>query len=144
MAPKITVVGSFAVGMTIRTPSLPVFGQTLLGSDFDMGPGGKGSNQAVAAARLGADAALIDLRRGYHGEGAPIGTRGNGGKPAGQHDAVQHHRRAGLGMSGQRDMNGQRGEGGKNCDRPDASEGHRRGLSNAMPHTWRPANCRMA
>jgi ribokinase len=59
MAPKITVVGSFAVGMTIRTPSLPVFGQTLLGSDFDMGPGGKGSNQAVAAARLGADAALV-------------------------------------------------------------------------------------
>ena len=59
MAPKITVVGSFAVGMTIRSPQLPVFGQTLLGSDFDMGPGGKGSNQAVAAARLGADAALV-------------------------------------------------------------------------------------
>jgi len=59
MAAKITVIGSFAVGMTIRTPSLPVFGQTLLGSDFDMGPGGKGSNQAVAAARLGADAALV-------------------------------------------------------------------------------------
>lgn len=59
MAPKITVVGSFAVGMTMRTPSLPVFGQTLLGSDFDMGPGGKGSNQAVAAARLGAEAALV-------------------------------------------------------------------------------------
>ncbi|WP_299979522.1 PfkB family carbohydrate kinase [Devosia sp. 66-22] len=59
MKPKITVVGSFAVGMTIRTPVLPVFGETLLGSDFDMGPGGKGSNQAVAAARLGADAALV-------------------------------------------------------------------------------------
>ena len=56
---RITVVGSFAVGMTIRTPRLPIFGQTLLGSDFDMGPGGKGSNQAVAAARLGADAALV-------------------------------------------------------------------------------------
>jgi ribokinase len=59
MKPRITVVGSFAVGMTIRSPTLPVFGQTLLGSDFDMGPGGKGSNQAVAAARLGADAALV-------------------------------------------------------------------------------------
>jgi ribokinase len=57
--PRITVVGSFAVGMTIRSPELPVFGQTLLGSDFDMGPGGKGSNQSVAAARLGADAALV-------------------------------------------------------------------------------------
>lgn len=50
----ITVVGSFAVGMTIRTNHMPVFGETLVGSDFDMGPGGKGSNQAVGAARLGA------------------------------------------------------------------------------------------
>lgn len=57
--PVVTVVGSFAVGMTIRTPALPIFGQTLLGSDFDMGPGGKGSNQAVATARLGADSALV-------------------------------------------------------------------------------------
>lgn len=52
--PVITVVGSFAVGMTIRTTHLPVFGETLVGSDFDMGPGGKGSNQAVGTARLGA------------------------------------------------------------------------------------------
>ena len=37
--PKITVVGSFAVGMTIRAPKLPIFGETMLGSDFDMGPG---------------------------------------------------------------------------------------------------------
>lgn len=59
MKPKITVVGSFAVGMTIRSPALPVFGETVLGTDFDMGPGGKGSNQVVAAARLGADAALV-------------------------------------------------------------------------------------
>lgn len=54
--PIITVVGSFAVGMTLRTSHMPVFGETLLGSDFDMGPGGKGSNQAVGVARLGADA----------------------------------------------------------------------------------------
>ena len=53
--PVITVVGSFAVGMTIRTGHMPVFGETLIGSDFDMGPGGKGSNQAVGVARLGAD-----------------------------------------------------------------------------------------
>jgi ribokinase len=50
--PIITVVGSFAVGMTLRTTRMPVFGETLVGSDFDMGPGGKGSNQAVANARL--------------------------------------------------------------------------------------------
>ena len=51
--PVITVVGSFAVGMTIRTRHLPVFGETLFGSDFDMGPGGKGSNQAGASRILG-------------------------------------------------------------------------------------------
>ena len=54
--PVITVVGSFAVGMTLRTGRMPVFGETLVGSDFDMGPGGKGSNQAVGVARLGARA----------------------------------------------------------------------------------------
>lgn len=59
MGSGITVVGSFAVGMTIRSSRIPVFGETLPGADFDMGPGGKGSNQAVAAARLGADAALV-------------------------------------------------------------------------------------
>ncbi len=51
--PIITVVGSFVVGMTLRTTHMPVFGETLTGSDFDMGPGGKGSNQAVGTARLG-------------------------------------------------------------------------------------------
>ena len=42
--PKITVVGSFAVGLTIRAPNIPVFGVTMFGRNFDMGPGGKGSN----------------------------------------------------------------------------------------------------
>ena len=59
--PRITVVGSFAVGMTIRAPKLPIFGETMLGTDFDMGPGGKGSNQAVATARLGARSSLISM-----------------------------------------------------------------------------------
>ncbi|MBE7473375.1 MAG: ribokinase [Anaerolineae bacterium] len=59
--PVITVVGSFAVGLTIRTSHMPVFGETLVGSDFDMGPGGKGSNQAVGAARLGADAHFVGI-----------------------------------------------------------------------------------
>ena len=53
--PIITVVGSFIVGMTLRTSRMPIFGETLIGSDFDMGPGGKGSNQAVGVARLGAE-----------------------------------------------------------------------------------------
>jgi ribokinase len=56
--PKITIIGSFAVGLTMRAPKLPIFGETMLGTDFDMGPGGKGSNQAVATARLGAQSSL--------------------------------------------------------------------------------------
>jgi ribokinase len=57
--PRITVIGSFAVGLTLRAPRFPVAGETLIGSDFDMGPGGKGSNQAVGAARLGAESHLV-------------------------------------------------------------------------------------
>ncbi|MFM8320309.1 MAG: ribokinase [Chloroflexota bacterium] len=59
--PIITVVGSFAVGMTLRTARMPIFGETLIGSDFDMGPGGKGSNQAVGTARLGAEAHFVGI-----------------------------------------------------------------------------------
>ena len=59
--PCLTVVGSFAVGLTIRAPRFPVKGETLLGRDFDMGPGGKGSNQAVGAARLGAESHFVGL-----------------------------------------------------------------------------------
>ena len=59
--PVITVVGSFAVGMFIRTSRMPVFGETLLGSDFEMGPGGKGSNQAVGVARLGAESYFANI-----------------------------------------------------------------------------------
>jgi ribokinase len=59
--PIITVVGSFAVGMTLRADRMPVFGETLMASDFNLGPGGKGSNQAVAAARLGAKAHFVGL-----------------------------------------------------------------------------------
>ena len=57
--PRVTVVGSYAVGMTLRTDRFPVAGETRHGSDFDMGPGGKGSNQAIQAARLGADTELV-------------------------------------------------------------------------------------
>ena len=59
--PVITVVGSFAVGLTIRASKLPIFGQTILGSDFDMGPGGKGSNQAIGTARLEANSSLVAI-----------------------------------------------------------------------------------
>jgi len=59
--PVVTVVGSFAVGMTLRTSRMPHFGETLLGSEFDLGPGGKGSNQAVACARLGAESHFVGI-----------------------------------------------------------------------------------
>jgi len=59
--PIVTVVGSFAVGMTLCAQRMPIFGETLVGSRFDMGPGGKGSNQAVAAARLGAEAHFVGI-----------------------------------------------------------------------------------
>src|SRR5579864_1847202 len=55
----ITVMGSFVADLAFRTKQLPAWGQTILGSDFRLGPGGKGSNQAVAAARLGAKVSFI-------------------------------------------------------------------------------------
>ena len=58
-APRITVMGIFVADLTFRTPRLPAWGETVLGSDFRIGPGGKGSNQAVAAARLGAHVTFI-------------------------------------------------------------------------------------
>ncbi len=57
--PRITVVGSVNVDMVVRTSRLPAPGETVTGGRFIMAPGGKGANQAVAAARLGADAMLI-------------------------------------------------------------------------------------
>lgn len=59
--PAITIVGSFAVGLTIRVPRLPVKGETLIGCNFNQGPGGKGSNQAVQAARLGCNVEFIGM-----------------------------------------------------------------------------------
>jgi len=56
---KIAVVGSYGVGLTMRVPKAPGAGETVSGARFDEGPGGKGSNQAIAAARLGADVAFL-------------------------------------------------------------------------------------
>ncbi len=57
--PRVTVVGSFNTDLVSRTPRMPVPGETILGGPFHMGPGGKGANQAVAAARLGAETAMV-------------------------------------------------------------------------------------
>ncbi|MHB9109923.1 MAG: ribokinase [Armatimonadota bacterium] len=57
--PKILVVGSTNTDMVVETTSLPAPGQTVLGGAFRMTPGGKGANQAVAAARAGGDVTFI-------------------------------------------------------------------------------------
>ena len=55
----IVVLGVFVADVTFRANRMPRVGETVLGRSFSIGPGGKGSNQAVAAARQGADVALI-------------------------------------------------------------------------------------
>ena len=57
--PRITVMGSFIVDLMARAPRLPVHGETVKGTHFQIGPGGKGSNQGVAAARAGAEVTMI-------------------------------------------------------------------------------------
>lgn len=56
---RVVVVGSFVVDLVCRTPHLPRPGETVLAGPFSMGAGGKGLNQAVAAALSGADAAFV-------------------------------------------------------------------------------------
>ena len=57
--PIVTVVGSSNIDMVVKVPHLPKPGETVLGGPFIMAAGGKGANQAVAAARLGAVVYLV-------------------------------------------------------------------------------------
>lgn len=57
--PKIVVIGSSNTDMVVKVPHIPAPGETILGNDFMTIPGGKGANQAVAAARTGADVTFI-------------------------------------------------------------------------------------
>jgi ribokinase len=57
--PRIVVVGSYAVGLVMRTSTIPLRGETVLGHDFQRMAGGKGSNQAIACARLGAHTTFL-------------------------------------------------------------------------------------
>jgi ribokinase len=56
---RITVVGSINLDLVATVPRLPRPGETLMGAELDHVPGGKGANQAVAAARLGAEARFV-------------------------------------------------------------------------------------
>ena len=58
-APKLTVVGSINLDLVARAERLPRPGETVSGARFSRVPGGKGANQAVAAARLGAEVTFV-------------------------------------------------------------------------------------
>lgn len=59
MAQKITVVGSINMDLVTLSEKVPKMGETLLGQEFRTIPGGKGANQAVALAKLGADVRMV-------------------------------------------------------------------------------------
>lgn len=67
--PKILLVGSFVLDQIVETGVFPREGQTVLGERFSKAPGGKGANQAVQMARLGADVTMVGkLGRDANGE----------------------------------------------------------------------------
>ena len=57
--PTVAVVGSSNMDLVVKSTRIPAIGETILGGDFIMAPGGKGANQAVAAAKLGAQVFFI-------------------------------------------------------------------------------------
>lgn len=57
--PRILVIGSLNMDLVFRAEHIPEDGQTILGTEFRQVPGGKGANQAVAAARLGAEVIML-------------------------------------------------------------------------------------
>jgi ribokinase len=59
MARGVAILGIFVADLAFRASRMPGIGETIAGSGFKMGPGGKGSNQAVAAARAGAGVTFI-------------------------------------------------------------------------------------
>jgi ribokinase len=68
--PKICVVGSSMIDLISTVPRLPKLGETLVGRSFHLGYGGKGANQAVMAAKLGAQVTMVNkVGRDVFGEG---------------------------------------------------------------------------
>lgn len=57
--PKILVVGSFVMDLIVKAGRFPNAGETVLGFEYQMAPGGKGANQAAQAARIGADVTMV-------------------------------------------------------------------------------------
>lgn len=81
---KIVVVGSSNTDMVVKTNRFPEPGETIIGGNFFMFPGGKGANQAVAAARAGGDVTFVcavgddlfgqNALKGYRKEGIDVST----------------------------------------------------------------------
>ncbi len=61
MDPEIVVVGSLNMDLIVRAPRFPAPGETVIGVGFSMALGGKGANQAVAAARLGGNVGMVGM-----------------------------------------------------------------------------------
>ena len=59
----VAILGVFVADVAFRAGRQPEIGETIIGSGFKLGPGGKGSNQSVAAARVGADVTFISQNR---------------------------------------------------------------------------------
>lgn len=79
----VVILGVFVADTAYRAPRAPRMGETILGSSFKLGPGGKGSNQAVAAGRLDADVTFITrLGRDPFADMALATWREAGVKPA--------------------------------------------------------------
>lgn len=68
---RLLVVGSYNASLTVFSSELPRRGQTVLGGEVDIGPGGKGNNQAIAARRLGFDVSFaVKVGRDAFGDAA--------------------------------------------------------------------------
>jgi ribokinase len=93
MAKRIVVVGSINLDLVAATPHIPLPGQTVSGLNFQTFPGGKGANQAVAAARLGGRVSMIgklgsddfakQLKRSLEEAGVETDAIGNAAEPSG-------------------------------------------------------------
>jgi ribokinase len=90
---SVVVVGSVNVDLVVRVPTLPRPGETVVGGGFTTVPGGKGANQAVAAAKLGARVWMVGLigddtfgresRRDLEDNGVDVSTLGSSRSPTG-------------------------------------------------------------
>src|SRR5258707_5541997 len=92
--PRITVLGSLNMDISVTVPRLPEPGATVLGSAARFTPGGEGANQAVAAARLGADVRMAGRVRGYEfgprpPAALPPDGGGHGGVPVTADDPIR-------------------------------------------------------